>query len=209
MEKLKGSIVFSFVFLLLGCGKEERVQNGSNNMIYERDYIDHYKIDVAPMVQKETFVIGDVDIYRDILGQVAQNTNGSTNDKPDWVRKVTISNTKLSEYITIGLTNDNTNLSTNLVNCQLFYTYYPIDNSGEKKVLLANFVEYKAADKKVVMQPIGDDLTSLFSQQQAGGQLQLSFQFGSVPHTVGKMRLWYSIPFKYNYSFSSMEAKKK
>jgi|GEM_PF-5133932 len=210
---LKIAMTFALVLLSGACKKNIHTGEGTNNVVYERKYADHYEIETAPMLQKQTFVIGDVDVYRDAMGMVTQIVFGSEiNDKPNWIRNVTISDLKLSEHMKINLTNDNSNLHNNLVNCQLFYCYYPIDNSGEKKVLLANFIEYNASGEEVIMQPTGQDLTSLFTQQftqqHTGGQLRLVFHFSQTPHDVGNMRLWYTIPFSYAYTFSSMEAKK-
>lgn len=200
----------SFLLSLSACQKQVRSQDGSNSVVYSRNYSDHYKIGTASMVQNETFVIGDVNVYQDAMGQVAYSAfNGATDGKPDWVKNATISNIKLSEYVTINLTDDNSKLKSNLVNCQLFFMYYPMDNSGKKKVLLANFVEYNSSKDEVILQPTGEDLTKLFKNEVFGGQLVLKIMFAQTPHDVGTLRLWYSIPFNFNYSFQSKESGKK
>lgn len=209
MKTIKIAVTFVFILSLVACEKNIHTIEGTNSVVYRRDYGDHYKIEMAPMVQKETFIIGEVDVYKDVMGHVAQDASGSSiNGKPYWIKDITIRDLKLSEHIQIGLTDDNSNLNSNLVNCQLLYTYYPADNSGEKKVLLANFVEYNASAKRAIMQTTGQDLTSLFAEQHASGSLRLVFQFGQTPHNVGKMRLWYTIPFSYAYTYSYMESKK-
>lgn len=204
-------LILSTSLLIAACGKNVSKGQGTNTVIYERSYlVNAYEIQTASMVQTETFVIGDVNIYRDALGLVATNAlGGATNGKPDWVKDIVISNLKLSSYLTIDLYNDGASLASNLVNCQLFFTYYPIDNSGEKKVVLANFVEYNTAKKQVVLQPINDDLTTLFKEQVFGGRLELVFRFAQTPHSVGKMNLRYKLPFDFAYTFVSKEAKKK
>lgn len=207
---LKRFLIVTFSISMMACTKKANSMNGTNTVVYTRSYEDHFEIQTAPMLQTEVFIIGEVNVYQDAMGQLAYSAfNGSTNGKADWVKDATISELKLSEYLEVGLSNDNSNLSSNLVNCQLFFTYYPTDNSGEKKVLLANFVEYKSSGQKVILQPTGNDLTSLFKEQVVGGQLRLEFKFASTPHTVGNMRLWYRLPFNYSYTYSSKAAKKK
>lgn len=209
-ENVKIIFVCGFIFSIMACTKKPNSVSGTNTMVYDRSYEDHFEIETAPMLQKETFIIGNVNVYQDAMGQLAYSAfNGTTNGKPDWVKDATISGLKLSEHVKVGLINDNSNLSSNLVNCQLFFTYYPVDNSGEKKVLLANFVEYSSSEQEAVMQSTGEDLTALFKEQVVGGELRLEFKFAQTPHNVGKMRLWYRIPFDYSYSYSSKVAKKK
>lgn len=209
-KSLKIILALSVVLSFMGCTKKPMTANGTNSMIYNRSYEDHYKIDVASMVQNEVFIIGDVNVYQDAMGQLAYSAfNGATNGKPDWVKDATINGLKLSDNLTVGLSNDNSNLSSNLANCQLFFTYYPTDNSGEKKVLLASFVEYSSSKQEAILQSTGTDLTSLFKEQVTGGQLRIEFKFAQTPHNVGKMRLWYSLPFDYSYTYSSKVAKKK
>lgn len=211
MNKAKTIILSSsLLFLLTACKKNTDTEQGSNTVIYEREYMNHFEIEVASMLPSETFIIGDVNVYQDALGQVTSSAlSGKTNGKSNWIKDVVISNLKLSEHLEIGLVNDNSNLNSNLVNCQLFFTYFPFDNSGEKKILLANFIEYSKSEEKVVLQSVGKDLTTLFKDQILGGKLELVFKFAQTPHNVGNMRLWYSIPFDYVYTYASKKAEKK
>lgn len=211
MRKTEIIFVLSLVLLLGSCGKQVRTGQGTNTVIYERSYlVDAYEIQTAPMLQNETFVIGDVDVYRDALGLVTYSAlGGATNGKPDWIKDVVIRDLKLSQNLKISLYNDGSSLANNLVNCQLFFTYYPMDNSGEKKVVLANFVEYSTSKEEVILQPTGEDLTTLFKEQVFGGQFKLVFKFAQTPHNVGKMKLRYTIPFDFSYTFLSKEANKK
>ena len=211
MKKRKMICLLSIVLLLGSCGKKVHTGQGTNTVIYERSHlVDAYEIQTASMLQNETFVIGDVNVYQDALGLVAYSAlGGATNGKPDWVKDVVIRDLKLSQHLKISLYNDGASLANNLVNCQLFFTYYPIDNSGEKKVILANFVEYNTSKEEVILQPTGDDLTTLFKEQIFGGQLKLVFKFAQTPHNVGKMKLRYRLPFDFAYTFASKEAKKK
>ncbi|HRO76141.1 MAG TPA: hypothetical protein PLP27_08355 [Crocinitomicaceae bacterium] len=211
MKKRKIIFVLSLVLVLGSCGKKVHTGQGTNTVIYERSHlVDAYEIQTAPMLQNETFVIGDVNVYQDALGLVAYSAlGGATNGKPDWVKDIVIRNLKLSEHLKISLYNDGASLANNLVNCQLFFTYYPMDNSGEKKVVLANFVEYNSSKNEVIMQTTGNDLTTLFKEQVFGGQLELVFKFAQTPHSVGKMKLRYTIAFDFAYTFASKEAKKK
>lgn len=214
MKKREIIFVLSLVLMLGSCGKQQiRKGDGTNTVVYELSYLDDaYDIKTAPMLPSETFVIGDVDVYSDALGRASYSImSGATDGKPDWVRNVELSNFRLSPHLKISLYNQGTsNLSNNLVNCQLFFTYYPVDNSGQKKFVLASFVEYNAAKSEVIMQPTSENLTSLFKSQQIyGGKLELVFKFAQTPHDIGVMKLRYTIPFDYAYSYESKVAKKK
>lgn len=207
-------LLAGFGLLLNACGKiyKPRAEHGSNSIVYERSYLDPaYEINTASMVSSETFLIGEFNIYQDAVGRVTFSAfGGATNGKPDWIRNIEISNLKLSPYLKLSLSNNgSSSLSTNLINCQLFYTYYPMDNSGKKKVLLANFVEYNSSENEVIMQPINDDLTNLFKEQIFGGKLEILFKFAPTPHDIGKLNLRYTIPFDFDYTYSSKEASKK
>lgn len=201
--------------LLLGsCAKmyKPRADQGSNSIIYERSYSDPaYEISTASMTSSKTFLIGEFNIYQDAVGRVTYSAFGSATDgKPNWIRNVEISNLKLSPSLKLTLYNSgSSSLSNTLTNCQLFYTYYPMDNSGKTKVLLANFIEYNASKDEVIMQPVNDDLTNLFKEQIFGGKLEILFKFAPTPHDVGKLNLRYTIPFDFDYAYSSKEADKK
>lgn len=176
-------------------------------MIYESKPMSNYKF--SPSQYGLTYHIDNAYVYTDVLGVVASMAaGGKTDDKANWYKDITISDLKLSSYLNIKLSaTSGYNLSSNLTDCKLIYSYYPMDNSGEKKEVLAFFDSYDAANKVVKMIPVSQDLTNLFKTNNYG-DLYLKFSFSQSG--VGEYAyLEYTVPFDYSYSYSTKSSKKK
>ncbi|MCO5259524.1 MAG: hypothetical protein M9916_05220 [Crocinitomicaceae bacterium] len=196
--------------LILSCKKEGNHYNpnGNNTIVYESDYMYPYKF--KPLSSGNRFIIEyHLDVYQDILGQIAYSANGSKTDgEADWFKNLTVSNLKLSDEIKIKLTDSDLNFSNDLTNCKLIYSYYPIDNSGKKTRLLATFNGYNSSDKTVSLISTGNDLSSLF-QENSSGTLYLDFSFSKSATADNYANLTYLIAFNYDYSYTGMASAKK
>lgn len=203
-------LIAGIALVAFSCNKEHlSTPSGNNSIIYESKSMSNYKF--TPYQTGMTYHIDNVSVYNDILGVVASiASGGKTDDKANWYKDITISNLKLSSYLKIKLSSTSGyNLSTNLTDCKLIYSYYPIDNSGEKKEVLAFFDSYDSANKVVKMIPVSQDLTSLFKTNANNyGDLYLKFSFAQNGGSEYAY-LEYSIPFDYDYSYKTKEAKKK
>lgn len=194
--------------MALSCNKEQvSSPSGTNSIIYESKPMSNYKF--SPSQYGLTYHIDNAYVYTDVLGVVASMAaGGKTDDKANWYKDITISDLKLSSYLEIKLSaTSGYNLSSNLTDCKLIYSYYPMDNSGEKKEVLAFFDSYDAANKVVKMIPVSQDLTNLFKTNNYG-DLYLKFSFSQSG--VGEYAyLEYTVPFDYSYSYSTKSSKKK
>jgi hypothetical protein len=208
--KLKSIFFLTFtitLFSLSSCNKyKPSTMGGDNSIIYESPSMNGEKM--TPSKFGNIYYIDNVAVYTDIYGVVSDMaTSGMTNDKPNWVKDIVIQNIKLSDYFRIkasGLTGFG-NLMTD---CKLIYSYYPIDNSGEKKVILAMSDGYDNSTKEVKMISMGQDLTALFKENKYNsGKLYLDFKFNDSPNDY--VYINYYIPFDYSYQFTNKEASKK
>lgn len=196
--------------VLFSCKKEKNLGNpsGTNSISYQSDYTYQYKF--RPLSIGNTYIFQyDIDIYSDILGRVTfLASGGKTDGKADWFRDIVISNIKLIDDVNISLSGSDLNFSHDLINCKLIYSYYPVDNSGQQKKVLATFNGYNSSEAKVKLSSSGEDLTNLFKENPVGGKLSLEFSFSKNAAVGQYANLGYNIAFDYHYSYTSMASTK-
>lgn len=208
-EKMKKIFYVSLLLVALvasSCKKEQySTPSGNNNIVYESDYMYPYKF--RPLSIGNTFIISyNADVYKDILGQVASDANGSkTNGNSNWIKDIVISNLKLNEAIEVKLSGSDLNFSNDLLNCQLIYSY--TTTSASETRLLATFNGYNSSESKVSLISTGNDLLSLFKDNPYGN-LYLKFSFSQNAATDNYANLTYTVAFSYDYSYTQMESKK-
>lgn len=198
-------LIISIACLALVACKKDSVMTGNNSQVYRSPQ--GYPSKITPSLVGNVLIIENADVYPNILGIVSGMANsGTTNDKLDWVKDIQISNLRLSSNAHVEIISDGSSFVRNhLTDSKLIYSYYPSDNSGEKKVTLANYNGIGNTSSQINYMTTGEDITQLM-KDNPGGQLYVSFSFDA--NSSAPVSLGYYISFDYDYSYSTMESKK-
>ncbi|MBC9811665.1 hypothetical protein H9Y05_04170 [Crocinitomicaceae bacterium CZZ-1] len=197
-------LIISMACLVLAACKKDSVMTGSNTQVYRSPQ--GYPSKITPTLVGNVLIIENADVYPNIMGIVSGMANSNTtNDKLNWVKDIQISKLRLAYDVHVEIISDGSSFVRNhLTDSKLIYSYYPSDNSGEKKVTLANYAGIGSTSSQINYTSTGEDITQLM-KDNPGGQLYVSFSFDA--NSPSPVSLGYYIAFDYDYSYSTMESK--
>lgn len=190
------------IFIVTSCKKSSVIQ-GNNFHVYETEQ--GYPAKLKPSATGNVLIVENADLYPDILGIVAGMANsGMTNGKLDWVKDMQISELKLNEETYIRVSGAS-GFGSNITNSNLIYSYYPTDNSGEKKITIASYGGYDSSNGRIKYTISGENVTELF-KTNPGGKLYFNFSFNN--NASDYVYMDYHIAFSYDFAYSTMASKK-
>lgn len=202
MYILRISKLLLLSLIIFSCGKNKSESKGSSTVVYEpKSYID-LMTNFEAVVNKSSVYINNANPYQTILGNVMLNANLSKiNGNGVEISEVVISNIMVT---TVELTEvqEMDTLVKYLTDSELKLRY--ISNTGAYvDRLIGNFKSYNKSTKKVIFEPVTEDLTSFMENKPD----HLFFQFVLNGRPTISMKLKYFIGFNYNYSYKEREVK--